>query len=150
MKFIVDAMLGRLATWLRLLGHDVLYARNLADRRLIRLAQEEGRTIITRDTGIVRQKSARKCIFISSDHVINQLAEMKQLLEPVENPLPRRCARCNSELESVDKAENIQDCVPDYIYHTHHRFQRCRTCGKVYWEGSHYRHMKETVQQALR
>lgn len=143
-------MLGRLATWLRLLGHDVLFDRDIDDRQLIRHAQEEGRTIVTRDTGIVRRKAARNCVFIASDHILGQLAEMKQLLGPVENPLLSRCPRCNAELECVDKAEHMRDRVPDYIYRKHERFRQCSNCGKVYWEGSHYRHMKEMLRQVLR
>jgi len=150
MKFIVDVMLGRLATWLRLLGHDVLYDRNMDDRQLIRRAQEQERTIITRDTGIARRKAVRNCIFITSDRVVDQLAEMKQLLGSIDKPLRCRCAQCNGKLEYIDKAEDIKESIPDYIYHAHERFLQCGTCAKVYWEGSHYRHIKETLQQALR
>lgn len=150
MKFIVDVMLGRLVTWLRLLGHDVMYDRSMDDRQLIRRAQQEGRTIITRDTGIARQKAVRHCKFITSDRIIDQLAEMKHMLGGCEIPLRSRCAECNGELACVDKAEDIKECVPDYIYHTHSHFLRCRKCAKVYWEGSHHRHMKEVLQQVLR
>jgi uncharacterized protein with PIN domain len=149
MKFIVDVMLGRLATWLRLLGHDVLYDRDMDDRQLIRRAQEQERTIITRDTGIARRKVARACIFITSDRVIDQLAEMRQLIGQTEKPRGR-CTRCNSELEYIDKSEDVRESVPDYIYHTHERFLRCSACAKMYWEGSHYLHMKEILQQVFR
>lgn len=151
MKFIVDVMLGRLATWLRLIGHDVLFDRNMDDRQLIRYAREQERTIITRDTGLARRRAvARYCIFIRSDRVIDQLAEMKQLLCSTDKPLHGRCARCNGELECVEKSDEIGDGIPDYVYHAHDRFLRCSTCAKIYWEGSHYRHMKRTLQQVLR
>ena len=149
MKFIVDVMLGRLATWLRLLGHDVLYDRGMDDRQLIRRAQEEERMIITRDTGVLRRKAARHCIFIASDHITDQLAEMRQMLSGSDRPLRGRCTLCNSELAPADP-EDIREQVPDYIYHTHTHFLRCRKCAKVYWEGSHHRHMKEILQQVLR
>lgn len=142
-------MLGRLATWLRLLGHDVTYDRDMDDYQLIRHAGEEGRIIITRDTGIIRRKSARNCIFIASDHVAEQLAELKQVLGPVERFSRTRCPRCNGELEYMDKTESVRELVPDYIYHAYERFQQCGSCGKIYWEGSHYRHMKKTLQQVL-
>ncbi len=150
MKFIVDVMLGRLATWLRLLGHDVIYDRRMDDRQLIRRAREEDRMIITRDQGIIHRKAVRHFVFITSDHIADQLAEMKQLLGSGNGLLRSRCTRCNGELYSAEKIEDIRDCVPDYIYHTHAHFLRCSTCEKVYWEGSHYRHLKEVLQQVLR
>ena len=149
MKFIVDVMLGRLATWLRLLGHDVMYDRGMDDRQLIRRAQEEERTIITRDAGLARRKAARHCIFITNDRIVDQLAEMKRVLGSSERPLLSRCPQCNGELVCADKAEDIREHVPDYIYHTHTHFLRCKHCAKIYWEGSHHRRMKKTLQQVL-
>ena len=149
MKCIADVMLGRLATWLRLLGHDVLYDRAMDDRKIIRLALEQGRTILTRDTGLARNKAVRDCIFITTDRVADQLAEMKEVLGCNRMPLGR-CARCNGELERVDRRDDVRERVPDYIMRTHERFFQCRICRNVYWEGSHYRHMKETLQQVLR
>lgn len=150
MKFIADVMLGRLATWLRLLGHDVLYDRSLNDRQILRLAQEQGRTIITRDTGLARNRASRDSIFITSDYVVDQLAEMQRHLGGLNRVLRGRCARCNGELEDRGRTDDIREIVPDYIFHSHEQFLQCRICGKVYWEGSHYRNMKETLQQVLR
>ena len=149
MKCIADVMLGRLATWLRLLGHDVLYDRTMDDRKIIRLALEQGRTILTRDTGLARNKAVRDCIFITTDRVAVQLAEMKEMLGCERMP-SGRCARCNGVLDRVDRSDDVRERVPDYIMRRHGRFFQCRICRNVYWEGSHYRHMKETLQQVLR
>ena len=46
MRYVCDAMLGRLARWLRLLGHDTLYA-DVGDAELLRLG--ETRRVLTRD-----------------------------------------------------------------------------------------------------
>ena len=150
MKFIADAMLGRLAAWLRLLGYDVLYDSSLNDRQIIRLAREQGRTIITRDTGLIRSKAARGSIFITADHVVDQLSEMQAHLGCLDRVPRGRCVRCNGELESTGRTDDIRELVPDYIFHSHEQFLRCRICGNVYWEGSHYRHMKDTLQQVIR
>ena len=37
-RFLADVMLGRLAKWLRILGYDTLYFRDMDDRELIRLS----------------------------------------------------------------------------------------------------------------
>ena len=39
MKFLADNMLGRLATWLRLLGYDTAYLPNADDHALARVAR---------------------------------------------------------------------------------------------------------------
>lgn len=60
MKFLVDAHLPRrLALWLASKGHDVLHTLDLpdanrsTDRDLIRVADADGRTVITKDSDFV-------------------------------------------------------------------------------------------------
>ena len=50
-RFIADVMLGKLATWLRLLGCDVEYFPKITDEDLVERASRTGRVILTRDTG---------------------------------------------------------------------------------------------------
>jgi len=40
-NFIVDGMLGKLARWLRIMGHDVTYSTKLDDPALLILAKEK-------------------------------------------------------------------------------------------------------------
>ena len=40
MKFIADSMLGKLARWLRMLGHDVTYNVQLNDNELLEVGEE--------------------------------------------------------------------------------------------------------------
>lgn len=50
--FLLDAMCGTLATYLRMCGYDVAYALDRdaeADDRLLDLAAAEDRTLVTRD-----------------------------------------------------------------------------------------------------
>ncbi len=150
MKYIADVMLGRLATWLRLMGYDVFYDHSLDDRSIIRIARDQDRVIITRDTGLMRQKAVRGCIFIMSDHLLDQLEEMKQCLDGSDAASQGRCARCNGELEIVGANDDVRDCVPEHVFHAYHRFLQCRICRQVYWEGSHYRHIRETLRQVTR
>lgn len=42
-------MLGGLAKWLRLVGHDADFRRKVDDWQMLRLCRDEGRLLLTRD-----------------------------------------------------------------------------------------------------
>ncbi|MEK6531211.1 MAG: Mut7-C RNAse domain-containing protein, partial [Deltaproteobacteria bacterium] len=48
-RFFVDAMLGSLARWLRTIGYDVRYEKDIGDSELVRKALLEGRVVVTKD-----------------------------------------------------------------------------------------------------
>lgn len=56
---IADAMLGRLAKWLRMLGFDVEYAAGVDDEELVARVEESGRVLVTRDTRLPAHLLAR-------------------------------------------------------------------------------------------
>ncbi len=58
-RLLVDAMLGRLAKWLRLAGYDAEYWRDGPDEALMARAQAEGRLIVTRDSGLAGRREVR-------------------------------------------------------------------------------------------
>jgi uncharacterized protein with PIN domain len=152
MRFIADAMLGRLAKWLRLLGFDTLYQPGISDRTLLRLAMEQGRVILTRDSHFLR-KDIENCLMVKSDFVQEQLSQIIEDLR-LEPPSIGRCVNCNGELAEVGDKTDVRDSVPEYVYMSTNRFHRCARCGKVYWEGSHYSNftgrLLEVIKQAHR
>lgn len=158
-RFISDAMLGSLAKWLRILGFDTLYFRNIGDNELIRTARQQDRILLTRDTGIARRKGVDKLILISSEDTFEQLKEVLFFLSSADSPylrvsgsprlpFPSRCAVCNGELAPADTL-SVADAVPEYIMLNHNSFFRCRDCGKVYWDGSHRKLMNERIREIL-
>ena len=149
MKFIADAMLGRLAKWLRILGFDVLYYRDIDDREVVRIAREQERTILTRDTQLSNRRGLPGVIFIEKDDVLGQLSQITAMLDFSQAALSGRCVICNGLLDEVPQKEEIRDLVPEYIYLNLPRFMRCRGCGKVYWEGSHHRGIRDKVKGVL-
>ncbi len=149
MKFIADAMLGRLSKWLRILGFDVLYYPDIEDRELVRLAREQERTILTRDTGLMKRRGLPGVIFVDKDDVFDQLVLLRERLGFDQAALSGRCAVCNGVIDVVHNKEEVRDLVPEYIYLNLHEFMRCRDCGRVYWEGSHHRDMMDKIRGIL-
>jgi uncharacterized protein with PIN domain len=150
MRFIADAMLGRLAKWLRILGFDVLYYTDIEDRQVIRIAAEQGRIILTRDSGLFKNKGARNAIFITSDNVQDQLRELGGRLRFAEAEPSGRCAVCNGILTTVNEKDRVRDAVPDFIFHNVNEFLRCAVCGKVYWQGSHQETFRRRIREILK
>ncbi|HEY3346611.1 MAG TPA: Mut7-C RNAse domain-containing protein, partial [Nitrospirota bacterium] len=74
-KFAVDAMLGKLARWLRILGYDTTYRQEIADDELVRNALDEGRIILTRDTLLVKRLPPGSFLFIVDDVPADQLRQ---------------------------------------------------------------------------
>jgi uncharacterized protein len=54
--FFADAMLGRLARWLRMLGYDTAYEKVISDESLVARVLTEQRWLLTRDSYLVQRK----------------------------------------------------------------------------------------------
>ncbi len=138
-RFIADAMLGRLARWLRLLGYDTYYERDITDDALLLLARRAGRTILTRDTRLIERRAARgQALLITSNDPAMQL---KQVIEHFSLGVldAPRCSLCNGLLVRVPDKRSLKDLVPEYVFlhQAKDGFSRCSACGHLYWEGSH-------------
>lgn len=138
--FAVDRMLGRLARWLRILGHDVCYGPQLSGRALAARARREGRLLLTRDTRLLRAPELPAHVFITSDHFREQLREVARVV-PLGGEFLRRCLECNRPLESVAR-DDVADRVPPYVLATQASFQRCPRCRRLYWPATHRARMR--------
>jgi uncharacterized protein with PIN domain len=137
-RFIADAMLGKLATWLRILGCDVEYLPAISDGDLVETASRTGRVILTRDLQLIRRRKARdNHFFVKGDCCKDQLRQVvdRFSIDPLGRVLTR-CLRCNRLLEDVDRSA-VRDRVPSYVYETQHDFKTCGSCGRIYWRGTH-------------
>jgi uncharacterized protein with PIN domain len=147
MRFVVDCMLGSLAKWLKILGHDVYYEKVCDDDTLVRIARREGRTLITRDRELTRRRVLKDPILIASqvlEEQIRQVLTEKNLrIEP--DKLFGRCIECNVATENVPPAE-VRGRVPPYVFRTQKRFTRCPGCGKIFWQATHVEQMLERLK----
>ena len=144
-KFVADAMLGRLARWMRYLGYDVLYFRDIDDKELVKISRAEGRVLLTRDRGIP-ERFRVNCYLLRSQNFKEQIVEIIQMF-PVKGPYGRRCINCNELLKEVLEKEDIKEMVPEFVYINHNSFHQCPSCGRVYWEGSHIKNMESTIKR---
>ena len=140
-RLMADAMLGRLARWLRILGYDTAYERNVADNVLIERVIEEGRWLLTRDTYLVQRRVLRgRHTLIASDDVEEQLRQLHQDLK-LDLDLNRqrgyRCGDCNIVLMSISHAHAIP-LVPPFVAQQYREFLQCPQCHRVFWPGTHW------------
>ena len=145
-RFAADASLGKLAKWLRLLGFDTLYVREIPDSRFMAFGKR--RILLTRTERIRDQNRSYQLIFIRSNHPFEQLKEVIQALGLIfEDIRPfSKCIRCDFPIKTVKK-ESVRDKVPDYTWETYDAFQTCTQCGRIYWPGSHTERCNETIQR---
>lgn len=144
--FAADAMLGRLAKLLRMLGYDVLYDSGIEDPELKLLGVRQGRIVLTRDREITETKLPVEVFLVESDLPDEQLREVVERFSlDVEGALFTRCLLCNTPVEGVGR-EEVEGCVPPYVYATQERFVRCPSCGRIYWAATHVAGAKRRLQ----
>lgn len=146
MKFVCDAMLGKLAKYLRILGLDAEYIKDLTILQQ-NMGQPDAPYLLTRTT---KKVSYERTIFLRSDKVREQLIEIREIIRPIIDPdkIMNRCIECNVELMVVEK-RHIEQKVPEFVFHQYGQFRECPQCGKVYWEGSHTKGMAELVKEIM-
>lgn len=143
-RLLADAMLGKLARWLRLLGYDTLYLQ-ADDAYIANRARAEQRILLTRDQELARRRGL-DVIEIQAQSLDAQLAQVVETVGPAD--AGPRCMQCNVPLESIPR-EQACDHVPTYVAQTHEVFNRCPHCGKITWRGSHWEQIEARLEQAL-
>jgi uncharacterized protein len=148
MKFLADNMLGKLATWLRLLGYDTTYLPEVDDPELAEIARAEDRVLLTRDVELTRRRNL--CfVLIQSDRTGEQLRQVFRELKLSAREAFSRCAECNVELIDTNRDE-VREDVPPYVFETQTRFRRCPQCRRVYWRGTHWAHIHSEIEDVTR
>ncbi|MFP4546418.1 MAG: Mut7-C RNAse domain-containing protein [Methanomassiliicoccales archaeon] len=144
-RFSLDEMLGSLAKWLRIMGYDALYHRDLDDGEILRRAEEEGRTLLTRDKELA-MRAGKDGLYIQSDDVMEQLRQLATDLGIRPDESLTRCTVCNGELETVGPSE-VGEEIPEGALESNRWFFRCTRCGKVYWKGSHWKDIRARMEE---
>jgi hypothetical protein len=148
-RFAADAMLGRLARWLRVLGYDTFYDIGVADPVLVRLAQDEQRLLVTRDRHLLRELRPVHALEIRQDDPLQQLRDLVlQLQLAAPTALFTRCLLCNAALQELEPAQALP-LLPEGVRDLPGPVRRCRVCSRLYWDGSHVRRMRAAIDRVL-
>ena len=148
-RFVADGHLGRLASYLRMLGFDTLYRSSYPDEEIARLSSSENRILLTRDRGLLKRNEVKRGYYLRATQPAQQLIELLREFElaPAITPF-RRCMHCNALLYATEK-ESIQHQLLPKTAKYFEEFYACPDCGRVYWKGSHYRRMERFIESVL-
>ncbi len=156
--FLVDRMLGRLVAWLRIFGYDTKSALDLKlspneDTLLIEMAKAEGRILLSRDKELVdrAKKAGINAVHILPDGIREQLEALMQEFTLHIEPEMTRCTVCNATLRKAENNDmaiiNKNSEVPKHLLDEQAQLWICIKCGKVYWQGSHWRNILKTADE---
>jgi len=157
-EFVADAMLKKLARWLRIFGAKTDYIPStMQDSKILKL---------------MREKKNQNKILLTQDVQLHERAELKgfqSFLVPREVPVEEQvaavlrefhlsltdfpsntlCPSCNGELRVAKKSE-VKGKVHENVYKAHRKFWLCGKCGKAYWEGTHWERIGEAAKRVNR
>ncbi len=151
MKFIADAMLGKLVRWLRMLGQDVIYSPKFEDAELIAVAEKEHRVLLTRDSELHKRATSKgvAAFYVEGLTEAEKLAELAGRFGfTLAIDLKRsRCPRCNAEIQVTPK-QKLAGKVEKTTLIYYNEFWKCSKCGRIYWQGAHWRGIRATLEEA--
>jgi uncharacterized protein len=148
-RFLADAMLGRLARWLRAIGQDTAYEPAAADGDLVRRAWQERRVLLTRDRQLPREWTVPAIYLPESEEPAQQLAEVVERFDlDWRSGTFTRCLVCNTPFVPAPE-DLIEARVPGRARRHSTRFAFCPACDQMFWEGSHTERMRRRMQDWL-
>ena len=139
LRFEADAMLVKLAHYLRVLGCDAACDAGASLATRIERADAQGRVFLTRSHRIgPQQRPPARMLVVESEDPVEQLREVTSAfgIDPCTH-LFSRCIRCNVALVEIARDDAVAARVPQGVFATYRRFWTCPACRTVFWKGSH-------------
>ncbi|MGC9369983.1 MAG: Mut7-C RNAse domain-containing protein [Paracoccaceae bacterium] len=148
MRFLCDAMLGRLARWLRAAGHDTRLAGGAErDGDLLEAAAREDRILLTLDRGLAGRRAGQgRVLLLGSERIEAQARELRRRLAVDWLHAPfTRCVVDNALLRPAN-AEEVAT-LPRKLRAIGGPVARCPLCQRLYWAGDHHHRMRERLER---
>ncbi|MGQ0658356.1 MAG: Mut7-C RNAse domain-containing protein [Chromatiales bacterium] len=148
-RFIADSHLGALAKYLRIVGFDTLYRNDYHDREVAAIAATERRIVLSRDKGLLMHRAVTHGCYVRATRPLEQLEEILTRLDLYAAIAPfTRCLLCNAPLRALGRDE-AAGRVPEDTVRYYADFRACGQCDRIYWAGSHFRHLSAMLETAL-
>jgi hypothetical protein len=144
-RFAADEMLGSLAKWLRIMGYDTSYERDMKDDDILEGARMQGRFLLTRDKLLAR-KASPDGLYIASDVIGEQVGQVARHFRLDFDEKGTRCAVCNGALALITKEEASYSVPPRSLSMTD-EFFRCSVCGQIFWKGTHWNNILKKLSE---
>ena len=146
-QFVLDAHLGKLTRYLRLLGFHVLYQRNYPDQAIVKDARMYERIVLTRDVGLLKNKIIQHGYWVRETNPIKQIKEIvkKFCLSKRIKPF-RICLECNGKIKKVAKTKILNRLLPETQKY-YRQFYMCQQCMRIYWQGTHFKKLTTLIKK---
>ena len=146
-RFTVDAMLGKLALWLRLAGYDTRYSTEMHDDELLQISMDESRVLITSDAELYeRAKNQNVESLLLRGPVDEGVARVfaKYNIPTKIDPERSRCSKCNGNLITLKDAdkEQVKGLVFEQTFDYYEEFWLCEDCNSVFFQGGHWKNIE--------
>ncbi len=172
LKFLTDAMLGKLTVFLRIFGYDTVYANDLydleiskvgdfhtplpnpiPDELLLKYALLTNRIILTKDYPFYK-RCENQSYFLEGKGVYNYLTQLKEefKLEYTFEMEKARCSSCNSPIKRITNKQTIKENVRTTTYAHYDNFFQCINpkCQKIFWNGPHIKDIKRKLKKYVK
>jgi len=153
MQFLLDGMLGKLARWLRMLGYEATYENDRPDPDLLTKAKEGPFILLTSDEELYRTATMRgiESFLVQGRTEPERLASLagRYYISLDIDTRNSRCPLCGAPIKETQRSE-VETSVPPATFKVYPTFWVCTNpkCGKVYWQGSHWKKIEQTLQAA--
>lgn len=161
-KFLADEMLASVTRWLRILGFDTLYAKDLAhskgenlDATILAFCEKTDRVLLTKDVTLSKRAENKglKVVLLTSEKRKENLQRiLKEFRLKIDmGKVGTRCTACNSRLKRIEKT-NVKQQVPPKVYTHQEKFWKCTNpeCEKVFWKASHWEQITDMIAKLKR
>ncbi len=144
-------MLGGLTRWLRILGQRTEYDPWSEDETLLTRAEKSSMTLLTCDDELCRRALSKKVSYlrVRGDSEAERLAHVSREFGIALdlNMDAALCPECGNDLHRSMQKGELGGLVPPNSLGVYNEFWVCNgaDCQKVYWKGSHWKQIQNTV-----